>query len=281
MTPAYAISRRPRGGIPPAVQVAVAIGLPMLAAITVIGIYLNKEAIVAAAWMAFVIAAMVIIDPVVGIVIMTGGYLLAAYPTVLQSLGVITVSNLIGVCLLLLLVAQVIGTRDLSFVTNRQVLVLLVIGILLGLSTLHSQAIFATLVHNYWPRLVFLAFFFAFVRSWRAIRAVFVTFMVVLSLALPSALLNLLQGNLSHGFRVTADFTVGANANRLAMICLIEAACFWCWFRARPGARRGIVAGGVASAAVVVVLATGSRSGAVGTLVLGILMQTGLPRYRV
>src|ERR1051326_1906478 len=300
MTPASPIARRPRGGIPPAVQVAVAIGLPMLAAITVIGIYLNKEAIVAAAWMAFVIAAMVIIDPVVGIVIMTGGYLLAAYPTVLQSLGVITVSNLIGVCLLLLLVAQVIGTRDLSFVTNRQVLVLLVIGILLGLSTLHSQAIFATLVqshnlgprekivdntatlvHNYWTRLVFLAFFFAFVRSWRAIRAVFVTFMVVLSLALPSALLNLLQGNLSHGFRVTADFTVGANANRLAMICLIEAACFWCWFRARPGARRGIVAGGVASAAVVVVLATGSRSGAVGTLVLGILMQTGLPRYRV
>src|SRR5947208_751421 len=107
MTPAYAISRRHRGGIPAAVQLAVALGLPVLAAITVVGIYLNKEAIVAAAWVAAVIASMVIIDPLAGIVIMTGGYLLAAYPTVLQSLGVVTVSNLIGVCLLLLLVAQV------------------------------------------------------------------------------------------------------------------------------------------------------------------------------
>src|SRR5438093_4274998 len=109
MTPAYAIARRHRSGIPAAVQIVVAVGLPMLAAITVVGIYLNKEAIVAAAWMAFVISAMVIIDPLVGILIMTGGYLLAAYPSVLQSLGVITVSNLIGVWLALLLVAQVLG----------------------------------------------------------------------------------------------------------------------------------------------------------------------------
>src|SRR5438552_10791431 len=145
MTPAYAISRRRRSGIPPAVQVAVAIGLPMLAAITVVGIYLNKEAIVAAAWMAFVIAAMVIIDPLVGIVIMTGGYLLAAYPTVLQSLGVITISNLLGVCLAVLLVSYVLTTRDLSFLTVRQVLVLVVIGVVMFLLVAHSETGFPTL----------------------------------------------------------------------------------------------------------------------------------------
>jgi O-antigen ligase len=300
MTSSYAIARRPRSGTPVAMQVSMALGLPVLAAITVVGIYLNKEAIVAAAWMAFVISAMVVLDPVIGIIIMTGGYLLAAYPTVLQSLGVLTVSNLIGVWLLALLIAQIIASRDLSFMLNRQVIVLAVIGILLGLSSLHSSVIFpllqqshntvgqqkvidntSTLAHDFWTRLVFIMFFLAFVRGRREVVAVFITFGLVLSLAIPSALVNLAQGNLSHGFRVTANFTAGSNANRLAVICLMEVACFWCWFRARPGGLRGVIAGVVASSAVVVVLATGSRSGAVGTLVLAGLMQTSRRDYRV
>jgi hypothetical protein len=128
---------------------------------------------------------------------------------------------------------------------------------------------------------VFFMFVLAFVKNRRAIVAVFITYVLVLSLAIPSALLNLAQGNLSHGFRVTADFTAGANANRLAVICLMESACFWFWLRSRPGLLRTVVVGLASSAAVVVVLATGSRSGILGTGVLGILMQTSPRHYRV
>jgi O-antigen ligase len=296
----YAIPPRRRTVVPAGIRLALALGLPMIGAITVAGIYLNKEAIVAAAWAAVVIVGMVLADPLIGVVAMSGGFLLAAYPTILQTLGVLTISNLLGVCLAALLIAHVLATRELSFLLVRQVLVLAVIGAVLMLSIAHSGSIFPTLVqshalgvkekildrtsdmvHDYWARLVFLVFISVFVRSWRGIAAVYGTFVLVLFLAVPSALVNWWQGNLSHGFRAVASFTAGANANRLAMICLMQAACWWCWYHAHRGVMRGAIAGTVVGGALLVVLATGSRSGLLGALVLVTLLQTSPRHYRV
>src|SRR5438552_2572183 len=148
MTTAFAHARRPRRQMPAGIGLGIALALPAIGAITVAGIYLNKEVIVAAAWAAFCCGALVMVQPVVGIVAMTGGYLLAAYPTVLQSLGVLTINNLLGACLVVLLVGYVLGTRDLSFLINRQVLMLVVIGLLLLLSSAHSDKLFPTLVQS-------------------------------------------------------------------------------------------------------------------------------------
>jgi O-antigen ligase len=90
-----------------------------------------------------------------------------------------------------------------------------------------------------------------------------------------------MQGTLSHGFRAMASITAGANANRLAMICLMEIAFWWAWARARRGTlRRGIAAVAIGSS-FLVVLASGSRSGLLGCSVLGLLLQTGPRRFRV
>src|SRR6266496_871139 len=82
------MARRPRPGLPAGMSFLLALGLPFVGAVTVTGIYLNKEVVVAAAWVAFAVAGAVLFDPLIGVITMSGGFLLAAYPTVLQDLGV-------------------------------------------------------------------------------------------------------------------------------------------------------------------------------------------------
>ncbi|HYR95516.1 MAG TPA: O-antigen ligase family protein [Candidatus Binatus sp.] len=299
MTSAYAVTRRPRAGMPTGLWLGIALALPFVGAVTVTGIYLNQEAIVAAAWVSMCIAASVLVEPLIGVVAMTATFLLVAYPTVLQTLGVLTVNNLLGLCLGLALAAYVVTSRDLSFLTVRQVLILAAIGVLFVLSNAHADVIFPTMgasqglgvkgklldrtsdmMHDFFARFVFLVFLVVFVRRRRDVNAVFGTFVLVLFLAVPSALINWWQGTLSHGFRAMASITAGANANRLAMICLMEVACWWCWVRAGRGAVRWPVAMTAIGGAFLVVLATGSRSGLIGCGVLGILLQTGPRRFR-
>jgi len=277
----------------------IALGMPVVGAVTVAGIYLNKEVIVAAAWVAFSIAASVLFEPVVGVVTMAGVFLLAAYPTVLQDLGFLTINNLLGIVLAVTLLSYVLRSRDLTFLTTRQSLMLLLIGGILILSTVHASVLFpnmqpsqslgvkgkaldrtADMMHDFWARLIFLTFVFAFVRRRRDVTALFVVYVLVLFLAVPSALVNWWQGTLSHGFRAEASLTAGSNANRLAMICLMEVGCIWCWLRERPTPRRWALALPGIVGAFVVVLASGSRSGLLGCGVLAVLMQTSPRRFR-
>jgi O-antigen ligase len=277
----------------------IALGLPFIGAVTVTGIYLNKEVIVAAAWVAFSIAASVLFEPVIGVVTMAGVFLLAAYPTVLQDLGFLTINNLLGLVLLVCLLSYVIRSRDLSYLTIRQILLLLAIGILLVLSTLHANVLFpnmqpsqslgvkgkaldrtADMMHDFWARLIFLMFVFAFVQRRRDVSALFAVYVMVLFLAVPSALINWWNGTLSHGFRAEASLTAGSNANRLAMICLMEVGAIWCWLRARPNLKRWMLGLPGIIGAFVVVLACGSRSGLLGCGVTAVLMQTGPRRFR-
>jgi O-antigen ligase len=297
MIAAPSMATRRRTGTPAGLRVGVALALPFVGAVTVVGIFLGKEVIVAAAWLALCMVGFVLVKPLVGVLVMTSGFLLAAYPTALQTLGMLTLNNLLGVCLGLLLVARVLSTRDLSFLNIPQVLMLGVIGVLFVISSAYADEAFPTLqysaslglkgkildrtsdmMHDFWARLIFLILFCAFVRTRSDVSAAFKTFVLALFLAIPSALINWAQGTLSHGFRVSASITQGANANRLAMICLIEVACFYLWARANPGWSRKVIAAGAIGASLLVVLATGSRSGLLAVGVFAVLMQTG-PRY--
>jgi hypothetical protein len=299
MTSATVLTRRPRAGMPTGLWLAIALGLPFIGAVTVTGIYLNQEVIVAAAWVAMCVAGSVLVEPIVGVIAMTSTFLMVAYPSALQTLGVITINNLVGLCLGVALAAYVLTSRDLSFLTVKQVLVFAAIGLLLLLSSAHADAIFPTLaasqslgvkgklldrtsdmMHDFFARLMFLIFVCVFVRRRRDVNGLFGAFVLVLFLAIPSALINWWQGTLSHGFRAMASITVGANANRLAMICLMQVACWWCWVRSRPGGFRWAIALTAIGASFVVVLATGSRSGLLGCAVLGLLLQTGPRRFR-
>lgn len=294
--PAAAMSRRAASTSLP-MRALLAVMFPMIAALTVTGTYLNKEIIITAGWLALSIGGFLFIRPVVGIAIMTTAFLLAAYPTLLQALGFLTINNLLGICFVALLGLRILETRDLSFLKIRQVQVLAVIGILLLIGTFVADWQFpmlqssvgkmklidktADMGHNFVARLVFLIFFCVFVRTRSDIKIVFMTFMLALFAAIPSALMNMSSGSLNRGFRAAASVTSGANPNRLAMICLMEMACWWFWAHARPGTARRLIAFAAMGASVMVLMATGSRSGLLGLGVLGILLQTGPKSYRV
>src|SRR5262245_10768697 len=130
---------------PRALRLAIGLGLPMAAAMTVAGTYFGKEILICAGWLALSVIGVLFYRPVVGIAMMTAAFLLAAYPTLLQSLGMLTVNNLLGICFVVLLGLHVIEKRDFSFLTNRQVLVFLVIGVLLIIGSIHSDYLFPTL----------------------------------------------------------------------------------------------------------------------------------------
>jgi O-antigen ligase len=288
---------RQAGTDPLLIRIAIGVALPLLAAGTVVGTFSGHEVIVTAGWLALAVSGFLFIRPVVGIAVMTVLFLLAAYPTPLQALGVLTVNNLLGVCLLLLLVARIVGTRDLSFLRVRQVRIMMVIGALLLAGTYVAQVQFPLLEetvgkmrildktsdmgHDFVTRLAFLVFFVAFVSGRRDVKIMFMVFMLGLYAAIPSALVNWWQGTLNRGFRVEASLTSGSNPNRLGMICLIEMTVWWFWSRARPGLLRQVVALPAVAAAGLVLLATGSRSGLLALGFTVVLLQTGPRRFRL
>jgi O-antigen ligase len=298
MIAASATSRPEPAGTPASVRLLIALGLPFIGAMSVLSIWLGNEVILLAFWGMLFMIGFLLARPVAGIVMLTTGLLLAAYPTVLQSLGVLTVGNLLGVGMAALLAAHVLATRDLSFLRTPQLLVLGLIGVLLLLGSMYAEVAFplleysrgygirmldrtSVMLNDFFTRLSLLLFICVFVRTRGDIRAVFWTFVIVLFAAVPSALINWWQGELFKGFRIQASFTSGANANRLAMICLMQVACWWYWAASRPGALRRIVSYTAIGASLLVVFATGSRSALLGTGFLVLLLRTGPRRFRV
>ena len=284
--PATSVPSRPAAGNPRLIRIAIALALPAFAAATIVGTLLGKEIIVTAGWVALSVSGLLFILPVVGIAVMTVLFLLAAYPTLLQALGILTINNLLGVCFVVLLGARIIETRDFSFLRNRQVRILIVIGLLLLLGTYIAGLQFPLLQatvgktkvldktsdmgHDFITRLVYLIFFIVFVRTRSDVKVMCLVFMLGLYAAVPSALVNWWQGTLNRGFRVEASLTSGSNPNRLGMICLVEMITVLVLgadaARGRPAAdlRSDAVA-----AATLVLLATGSRSGLLGLGVIG------------
>lgn len=295
--PVSAAAGRSPAGTPAILRLLAALAFPLIAAMTIAGTYVNKEIVITAGWLALSLAGFLFIRPVVGIAVMTAAFLLAAYPTLLQSLGFLTINNLLGLCFVALLALRILETRDLSFLKIKQVRILLVIGALLLIGYFVADWNFPMLAqtrgrgkiidktgdmgHNFVARLVFLIFFCVFVKTRSDIKVVFVVFMLALFAAVPSALMNWASGNLNRGFRAAASVTAGANPNRLAMICLMEIACWWFWANSRPGTLRRVISAAAMGASVMVLLATGSRSGLLGMGLLGILLQTGPRNFRV
>src|SRR5262245_14655392 len=279
------------------IRIAIAVALPLVAAGTILGTFEGYEIIVTAGWIALAVSGLLFIRPVIGIAAMAVLFLLAAYPTLLQTLGFLTINNLLGICFLVLLAARIIETRDFSFLRIPQVRILMLIGVLLLLGTYVSQLQFPMLRatvgktkildktsdmgHDFVTRLIYLIFFVVFVRDRSDVRVMCMVFMLGLYAAVPSALVNWWQGTLNRGFRVEASVTSGSNPNRLGMICLIEMVLFWFWAQTRPGIVRQLIAFGAIGAAGLVLLATGSRSGLLGLGVTGLLLQTGPRRFRL
>ena len=135
--------------------------------------------------------------------------------------------------------------------------------------------------HDFLDRLVFLIFICVFVRTRRDMKVMFVVFMLALYVAVPSALYNWLTGSLLRGFRAAVERHLGRQPeparddlpHRDGVVLVLGAL--------RPGLLRQVVAMAAMAACVMVLMATGSRSGLLGLGMLALLLQTGpqrLPR---
>lgn len=289
------------GATPAGFRILFALTLPLVAAMAVVGTYFGHEIIVFAGLLGLSMVGFLFVRPMIGVAFMTAGYMVAAYPSALEALGILSVINLLGVCLLILLLAAILGERDLSIATPPPVVVLMVIGLFFLLTTLYAEVQFPDLqvsratgrtgykiidrtdimTEAFVTRLAFLVFISAFVRTRSEVRVVFWCFVLALFMAVPSALANWGGGELKHGFRVSASITAGANSNRLGMICCFQMICWWYWFRANPTPGRRLWAYAVLAASALVISGTGSRSALVGAAVTFAALVIGRPRYRV
>lgn len=283
------------------IQLLVATAIPMVAAMAVVGTYFGQELVVFAGLLSLSMLGFLVMRPMIGVAIMTVSYMAAAYPSALNVLGVFSVINMLGVCLLILLLAHILGERDLSFATPPPVVVLMVIGMLFVIGSIYAEWQFPGLqvsratgrtgykiidttgimTEAFVTRLAFLVFLSAFVRTRADLRVIFYCFVLSLFMAIPSALANWGEGELRRGFRVAASLTAGSNANRLGMICCFQVLCWWYWYRARPSLGRRLWAMAVIIASVAVLSGTGSRSALIGAAVTLGAMLIGARGYRV
>jgi O-antigen ligase len=290
-----------RHATPAGFRVLIALTLPLVAAMTVVGTYLGQEIVVFAGLLSLSVVGFLFIWPMIGVALMTFGFMVAAYPTALQALGVLSVINLMGVCLLLLLLANILGERDLTIALPRPVIILLVIGVIFLLVTFYAEVKFPELQvsrgtgrtgyklidrtgemsEQFVTRLAFVVFVAAFIRRRLDVRTIFYCFTIALFMAVPSALANWGEGTLAHGFRVRASITTGSNSNRLGMICCMEILCWWYWFRASPTVVRRLWAYAAIGASVLVMSGTGSRSALIGGAATTLALLIGPPRYRI
>ena len=127
------------------IRLLIGVGLPLAGAATVAGTFLDKAILICAGWLGVFVLTLLFMQPVIGIALMTGAFLMAAYPTTLQTLGALTVNNLLGACLLLLLIFQIVEHRDFSFLKNKQLRVLAIIGLILAFGEFHSDWLFPML----------------------------------------------------------------------------------------------------------------------------------------
>src|SRR5512140_225428 len=100
-----------------------------LAAVLVVATFFNVEATALALLVAGAVLAIVIVQPAMGILMLMANFLVASYPSPIRGDGLLTINNILGVILCVLLVADLAQRPDLWYLRVRQLHVLVAIGI--------------------------------------------------------------------------------------------------------------------------------------------------------
>lgn len=226
------------------------------------------------------VLATVTVQPAIGILMLMANFLVASYPSPIRGDGLLTINNILGIILSVLLVAQLAQRPDLWFLRIRQLHVFLAIGAVFVLSTIVSSYNFPSLqitagrfrlldqtgpmTQDFITRLAFLILTLQFLSRKRDLKRAVTVMMICLVMIVPSALLGYASGNAVAGYRAAADFSAGTNSNRLAFLCLIQIGFWWYFMRAEPSAGRTLLAAGVIASLIFTVFLSASRSGVLG-----------------
>jgi O-antigen ligase len=247
--------------------------------------YAGREATLLGVVIAGALLAVVVVRPEVGVLILMTNYLVASYPTPIRGEGLLTINNLLGIILAVILIAQLAQRPDFWFLRARALQIFFLIGAVFALSTMAASYQFPDLrvtsgrfrlldqtypmARAFVTRVAFIILAVAFLSGKRHLKLVMTIMMMCLIMVVPSALFGYVSGRGVGGYRAAAEFSAGTNPNRLAFLCLIQMGFWWYFMRANPSPARIIASLGIIASLIFTVFLTASRSGAIG---LGIVM---------
>ncbi len=261
--------------------------LALLGVLLAVATEAGQEATAVALIVASMLLVVVVVRPEVGILLLLTNYLFASYPTPIRGGGLLTINNVLGVILSVILLAELAQRPDFWFLQTSQVQLFLGIGIVLLFGTFASYWTFpdlrvtwgkvrtldqtAPLTRDFVTRLAFVIMAAKFLTSKRHLKMVVTVMLLCLILVVPSALLGWAEGDSADG-RAAAAFSMGTNSNRLAFLCLMQAA-FWFYFgQTQKSQLARLLTYGIIATLVLTDLLTASRSGFLGLGVLFYLL---------
>ncbi len=263
------------------------LGLMLLGVLLVVATNAGQEAVAVALIVASMLLVVVVALPEVGILLLLTNYLFASYPTPIRGGGLLTINNVLGVILAVILLAELAQRPDFWFLRARQVQLFVVIGVVFLFGTFASYWTFpdlritwgkvrtldqtAPLTRDFVTRFVFIILAAKFLTTKRHIKMAITVIMLCLIMVVPSALAGWATGSTADG-RAAASFSMGTNSNRLAFLCLMQAAFWWYLGQSQKSQIVRLVTYGVIGTLVLTVLLTASRSGFLGLGVLFYLL---------
>lgn len=224
--------------------------------------------------------------PAYAVTLLLGAFLVT-YPWWLQGRGVLTLNNVLGAWLGLLMAYRMWQSGDWSLLRNRELLLMFGIAAVLLFSRIaqrpddHTMEIVAPLIAGeYDParviisRLVFFVFFLYFIRTPQQVRMIFLLAVTLMVLSGFAAIWMVLTGGGFEGYRARSGMFIaaGGNPNRLALTAVIGIISLWYLMQWLRNSLATLAISLVIGVLVLAVFMAGSRSGVValglGTAIL-------------
>lgn len=263
------------------------VGLTLLGVLLVAATRAGQEATAIALIVASMLLVVVVARPEVGILLLLTNYLFASYPSPIKGGGLLTINNVLGIILAVILLAELAQRPDFWFVKTPQVKIYTALAVVLLFGTFASYWQFpdlritwgkvrtldqtAPLTRDFVTRFAFVLLASKFMTTKRHIKMAITVILLCLILVVPSALAGWASGATADG-RAAAAFSMGTNSNRLAFLCLMQAAFWWYLGQTQKSRTVRLVVYGVIGVLVLTVLLTASRSGFLGLGVLFYLL---------
>ncbi|MEO6025332.1 MAG: O-antigen ligase family protein [Candidatus Binatia bacterium] len=269
-------------------SIAGVVSLLLLGVGLVLATRAQQEAVAVALIVASMLLVVVTVRPQVGILLLLTNYLFASYPTPIRGGGLLTINNVLGIILAVILLAELAQRPDFWFMRSRQVQIYAAIGVVMLFGTFASYWTFpdlrvtwgkvrtldqtAPLTRDFITRFAFIILAAKFLTTKRHIKMAMTVIMLCLIMVVPSALAGWASGASADG-RAAASFSMGTNSNRLAFLCLMQAALWWYLGQTQKSHAVRLVIYGIIGSLVLTVLLTASRSGFLGLGVLFYLLM--------
>jgi O-antigen ligase len=268
------------------------IGIAGIVAGLVAATYANRELTMLGMLVAVAVLSAVVVKPQTGILLLMANFVVASYPSPLRGEGLLTINNMLGILLSVLLVARLAQQSDLSFLRIRQLHVFVAIGIVFTLSTIAASYEFpdlrqeqgrllrdldqtSSMARDLVTRFAFFVLAVNFLNDRRDLKRAIAVTLICLVMVVPSALFGYATGRAQAGYRAAAEFSAATNPNRLAFFCLMQIAFWWYFIRGRATVDRVALGLVVIASLMYTVLLTASRSGILGFgVLLALLTQS-------